>query len=606
MLHLLDDSGQDRHALTETIERLLENPNTVDFVTASLYVDALPNTDTIQTILSDFAHLTRMSKVLGEVLRDQSTIRTVRELLDQADSTEFESEADYQSFRYRILQSSTQRDLVHLVRDGKNIEFFLLQLNSSLRNIGGSRRAIETWTANFRAKPKRLPDHAANEDEYSEQLERDNGSTRGRGILEQIRSQQAAIEQRLKARNLAAAEKFASDLIRGQKSNSTPEQIAKSLSLLAQLAKKNGVPELQLEWATEAVTYNPNDVITFSHLFDAFIQQNRLHEASEVIDRAEKLHPGVFVMTSRAKLLRARGDFEQARAMYLKAAAEFPHDPEYPRARAGSAETLRDMGRYDQALAEYNKLVQEFPTEEVWWCGLASVYLDMGMFDKAIQNFGKAIRGRDAVARNGRATAYKQAGQFDQALRIYDQLIREYPNDGVALCGRAEVFRVKGDLTSALTSYEQAIERNPFTPAPLIGKFEVLREIGNFVESGILLEAARLRFPQDPTLASIHAELLEGRADWLSALSAYDEVIKNFPRAVRAQLGRARVLRRIGRSQDALDVYGALLAAQPYSASARLGRAATLIELKAFAAAEELLLEHPQLLRALWIGGSIS
>jgi len=172
------------------------------------------------------------------------------------------------------------------------------------------------------------------------------------------------------------------------------------------------------------------------------------------------------------------------------------------------------------------------------------------------------------------------------------RLKQSYPNDGFALCGRAEVYRVKGDLSNALTSYELAIERNPFTPEPLVGKFEVLREIGNFVEAGILLEAARLRFPQDPTLASIHAELLEGRADLLPALSAYDDVIKNFPRAVRAQLGRARILRRIGRSQNALEVYSALLAAQPYLAPAQLGRAATFIELRAFASAEELL-EHP-------------
>lgn len=592
LLHLLDECEEDQLAVAEATERLLESRSAVDFVTTSLYVDALPNTDTIQTLLSNFAYLPRLSEVLSEVLRDQPTIRMVRELFERADSTEFESESDYQLFRCRILQSSAQRDLVRLVRDEKSVEFFLLQLNSSLRNIGGARRAIESWTANFRAKRKKLPGHASDEDEYSERLERDDASTRGRGILEQIRSQQAAIEQRLKARNLVAAEKFAFDLIRAQKSSSTPEQIAKSLSLLAQLAKKNGVPELQLEWASESVSYNPNDVITFMHLFDAFIQQDRLHEASEVIDRADKLHPGAVVMNARAKLLRARGDFEEARATYHKVMADFPHDPEYARARAGSAETLRDMGRYDQALAEYNKLVQEFPTEDSFWCGLASVYLDMGMFDKAIQNFGKAIRGKDVVARCGRATAYKQAGQFDQALRIYDQLVREYPNDGVVLCGRAEVFRVKGDLTNALTSYEQAIERNPFTPEPLVGKFEVLREIGNFVEAGILLESARFRFPKDPTLASVHAELLEGKADWLSALSAYDEVIKNFPRAVRARLGRARVLRRIGRSRDALEVYGALLAAQPYSASARLGRAATFIELKAFASAEELL-EHP-------------
>jgi tetratricopeptide (TPR) repeat protein len=592
VLHLLDGRAGDQAELAEAAERLLEPLTAIDFVSNSFYVDALPNTDTIQAVLEEFSNFPRLTSVLVDVLRDQSTIRLVRELFEKADYSEFESDASYQSFRQRIFQSGIQRELVGLVRAAQSIEFFLLRLNSNFRGVAGSRRAIESWTASFRAQRKRLPDHIANEEDYLDPVERSNSSTRGRGILEQIRSQQAAIEQRLKSRDIASAEKFASDLIRGQKSSSTPEQIAKSLSLLAHLAKVNGVPELQLAWADEAVNYNPNDWMTFSHLVDAFVVQNRLHEASQVMDRAEKLHQGLFVLNARARLLRARGDFEEARAMYLKGAADFPHDPEYQRARSGSAETLRDMGRYDQALEEYNKLVQEFPTEEVLWCGLASVYLDMGMFDEAILNFGKAIRGREIVARNGRATAYKQAGQFDQALRIYDQVIREYPNDGFALCGRADVFRVKGDIPNALASYDLAIDRNPFTPEPIKGKFEVLRESGDLIEAGRLLEAARERFPEDPALASFHAELLESRGDWTSALSAYDNVIKNFPRAINAKLGRARILRRIGRARDALDVYGAVLAAQPYSTPAQLGKAATFIELRDFAPAELLLRQY--------------
>jgi len=130
------------------------------------------------------------------------------------------------------------------------------------------------------------------------------------------------------------------------------------------------------------------------------------------------------------------------------------------------------------------------------------------------------------------------------------------------------------------------------TPAPVRGKFDVLREIGNLDEAAKLLDASRARFPDDPALASSHAELLEGKSDWLSALSAYDGVIKNFPRAFGARLGRARILRRINKAPDALETYSSLLAAQPYSAAAQLGKAATLIELKDFANAEKLL-QHP-------------
>ena len=224
------------------------------------------------------------------------------------------------------------------------------------------------------------------------------------------------------------------------------------------------------------------------------------------------------------------------------------------------------------------------------WIGVR--YLGMGQFDEAIQNFGKALRGKDVIARCGRATAYKQAGQFDQALRIYDQVLREYPNDDVVLCGRAEVFRAKGDMQNALSSYELAIQRNPFKPTSIRGKFDVLRESGNLSAAAAFLEASRPRFPDDPILASAHAELLEGQAQWLAALSAYDTVIKNFPRALSAKLARARILLRLGNAIEALEAYNSILVTQPYSSAASLGKAATLIDIRDFASAE-VLLRHP-------------
>ncbi|MGY3482182.1 tetratricopeptide (TPR) repeat protein [Bradyrhizobium sp. USDA 4011] len=587
VLHVLDDPGEDRWELAQAADALLEAPDVFDYVIGCLYVDALPTTDSAQAACQDLHNFSRLKNLLEEVLRDQLLIGRVRKLFDAADNSEFESDAVYRRYREKIFKLAAQRELVCLVRDGKSIEFFLLQLNRKLLGISGARRAIETWAAPFRVQRKKLPQLVV--EESLEDAEHSDRSSRSRGVFERITTQQAEIARRLKERDIENAQKFASELIRGQKSHSTTEQIAKSLSKLAQLAKTNGVPELQLEWARAAVECNPTDRITHSHLIDALIRQNRLYEASEAVDQAAKLHQGLFVLNARARILRARGDFEASRAMYLEGAEQFPHDPDYVVVRVGAAETLRDMGRYDEALLEYTRLTQEFPTDEVLWCGLASVHLDMGNFDKAIQNFGKALNREDSVARSGRATTYKQAGQFDQALRLYDQLLREFPNDIVVLCGRAEVFRVKGDLPSALSSYELAIERNPFSPEPVRGKFEVLREKGELVAAEQLLNSARVQFPHDPGLASLHAELLESKAAWHLALSAHEDVLKNFPRSVGARLGRARVLNRLGRLTDALTVYGALLAEQPYLTAATLGRASTLIEMGNLASAEDIL-----------------
>src|SRR5260221_309909 len=75
VLHLLDDDTEDRLELAEAIERLIEVSSVADFVSASLYVDALPHIDTIEAALTSFEEFPRLSSLLAEVLRDQSIIR---------------------------------------------------------------------------------------------------------------------------------------------------------------------------------------------------------------------------------------------------------------------------------------------------------------------------------------------------------------------------------------------------------------------------------------------------------------------------------------------------------------------------------------------------
>ena len=228
-LHLLDGS-EDRAELAEAIERLLDTATTAEFVSNSLYVAPLPSTETAIAAQHDFSHLTRLSTLLGGVLSDQVLIGQVRELFDQADVSEFEDEGAYSDFRRRIFQLGFQKELVSLVKEQKSIEFFLLQLNSNFRNITGARRALESWTENFVPSVEicRTTLHLMRG--ALEIPERSNLSTKGRGILEQIRSQQSAITQRLKSRDVAYARKFAADLIRSQRGVSTEEQIAKSLA----------------------------------------------------------------------------------------------------------------------------------------------------------------------------------------------------------------------------------------------------------------------------------------------------------------------------------------------------------------------------------------
>jgi hypothetical protein len=157
LLHLLEEDATDRIELAAAFERLLASGAVKDAVSASLYVDALPSTDSAVRILEEFRRLPQLSSLLKIVLLDQKLIRKVREQLEQCDSSNFENADAYASFRSRIFQSYTQRELVHLLRDNKSIEPFVADLKAQFASISGAARAIDTWTVSFHTKPDRLP-----------------------------------------------------------------------------------------------------------------------------------------------------------------------------------------------------------------------------------------------------------------------------------------------------------------------------------------------------------------------------------------------------------------------------------------------------------------
>jgi tetratricopeptide (TPR) repeat protein len=422
----------------------------------------------------------RVSTLLETLIKDQDDIAFVRNAFDVLPIELFGSFSLKERFFEALVSVGAFRNIVGARSSGKAPDFEIVKLMGLLRHLEGSRTVIERWTAGMRSRTSAVPQLQRDDDEIIFSRDFKSSGQDRRGAFENTRRQQFAIIERLKARDISGAQRYLADLIRQQNISSSPEHLGKSLSLLSQKAKELGVPELHIEWAKQATEVNPEDSKTFGHLADALIRASRFNEASAALDTAASLGAELFAENGRARILRETGRLVEARQKFLNAASNYSTDPQSIHSLAGAAEVLRDMGNYEESLAEYTKLTEIAPLDAVGWTGLASVLMDMGRFDEAISLFGKAASHRnDAVPRNGRATAYKLAGNFKSALRLYDEIVEEFPNDPVGLCGRAEVYRAMGNLDAARRDYRLAIERSPFTSIPISGLIDVLREQGD-------------------------------------------------------------------------------------------------------------------------------
>lgn len=528
--------------------------------------------------------------VFREIISLQVQVQKVFDAFEGVPAIIFGGGAEKAAFRETLVDDGSFKDLVRSLAQNEDISFLKLKLVGSHR---ANSAAITQWTSSLQKGPMRRQRAQESKELIAEDWVDDWPEAEPHQNYQaflQVRTQQTVIVEKLKSRDLVAARRLTRELIDTQKLNSTNDQIAKSLSALAQQAKRHEIPELQLEWSEWATEVNPLDPRTFGHFADALIGLGRLVDAESALDRVQQAGDPFYAATGRARILRVLGRPFEARGAYLAAMAEFADSPQIIFAWAGAAETLRDMGENEKALGEYRVITDRWPLETSGWAGLASVLMDMGRLDDAIMTFGKASAGdRIGLSKNGRATAYKLAGNFDAALRLYDEVVRDLPNNHVALCGRAEVLRAKGQFAAALDAYDRAIIRAPYAVVPITGKATILREMERFKEASVQYRIGIEKFPFDHRLATGLAAVLRGQGHYDQALAAFDEVLQKFPFDLQARISRAAVLHRLGAHEHALLVYDEILQDRPYASGAVSGKAAVLLSLKRYEEAAQLL-----------------
>lgn len=90
-------------------------------------------------------------------------------------------------------------------------------------------------------------------------------------------------------------------------------------------------------------------------------------------------------------------------------------------------------------------------------------YASTGEWEKAIRDFDEVIRLQptNAVAYGIRGTAYYSTGDFDRAIKDFDQALRLDPKEAKAYTSRAYAACSKGDFSHGLKDFEQVIRLSP-------------------------------------------------------------------------------------------------------------------------------------------------
>ena len=394
--------------------------------------------------------------------------------------------------------------------------------------------------------------------------------------LAAIQSQIAWIGDQLSSGEVGRAEQAIVQLVRRQAERSRPSDVVKTLTAVADLARRKGYVELTWRLLSAIDFVGHADAAAQCVRASLLSDEGRLDEALSVLDETiERFLGDVVARTARAETLRAMGRTDEALVALDQTIERFPGDVV---ARTARAETLRAMGRTDEALVALDQTIERFPGDVVARTARAETLRAMGRTDEALVALDQTIERfpGDVVALTARAETLRAMGRTDEALVALDQTIERFPDNVVARTARAETLRAMGRTDEALVALDQTIERFPDNVVARTARAETLRAMGRTDEALVALDQTIERFPDNVVARTARAETLRamGRTD--EALVALDQTIERFPDNVVARTARAETLRAMGRTDEALVALDQTIERFPDNVVARTARAETL------------------------------
>ena len=320
--------------------------------------------------------------------------------------------------------------------------------------------------------------------------------------------------------------------------------------LYAELAAAEGSPtdvSKAIHYYQEAIKLDPKDGLILEELTDLYIKTNRLADAVDQAEGLLKLDPAN--LDARRTLAQiythlAIGDTPNAKIdesylhkaieQYQKVTAQAPKD----------VESWAYLGRLyrassDSVAAEkaFNSALQAEPDNEDALMGLAAVYGDMGDSAKALEKL-KALTDKSPNERTLGILAqqYESMNDYKSAADALERAIALDPDDERLKKELGHDLLEAGQLDEALKVYQQLASDSPRDPSYRLWIARIYRAKHDFPAAEKALATAQLLDADNLEVRDEHVVLLESEGKIDEALTAMKALVDTLPR--RSYAGR--------------------------------------------------------------------
>lgn len=310
---------------------------------------------------------------------------------------------------------------------------------------------------------------------------------------------------------------------------------------IAELYRISGHLREAVEEAQTALKANPKDLDArrvLAHIYTQEIgdpQTNRIDEsmAKKAIEQyrlvSEQDPKDIDSLIMLGRIERVINDSVDAEAAFKKAMAV---DPSNPDAVTGLASVYSDRGDAKTAASLLEQVAKNNPSPRLLVL-LATDYEQMEDYARAADAYRKALQldPSRVELKAGLAEDEARAGQFDAALKTYQELADANPQDAQPFYGMSQIYRQQKNFAMAQQMNEKAKALDPDNPQIQLNEVLILQDAGKTADAITALQSlldSTKRSTYTPGETEYRAKLLEQLGVLYRTNEQYDKAVDAF------------------------------------------------------------------------------
>ena len=244
--------------------------------------------------------------------------------------------------------------------------------------------------------------------------------------------------------------------------NNLVKRKSPSASVYANLGLAYGGKKMwkeELENYRKAAAMRPKDPVILYNLAVSCENNKQDQEAMRAYEKVLSLKPGdTETMLRMADLAFKNGNYAQAVGFYEKLVGKLPQTGKL---YANLGYAYGELNQLGPSARYYEKAIKAGVKDEKVTYNLAATYEKMGKEKAAAALYGKAAAQKpSAEALNRLADYYIKSGQYDQAVKIYQRLLKLDGKNGGVYADLGYVHGLKGDLDKEIENYKMSLRYN--------------------------------------------------------------------------------------------------------------------------------------------------